>query len=81
MPRALIRELLSAVLRAGNRVNIGYQRGALERFAPSVERHAPEVGWNGAVLHRELAGLGFTSGYLQAQRFLRTHREQRKWSE
>jgi len=40
-----------------------------------------EVGWNGAVLHRELVGLGFTGGYLQVQRFLQPYRAQRNRSE
>jgi transposase len=39
------------------------------------------VGWNGAVLHREVAGLGFTGGYQQVQRFLKPYRAQRRWSE
>ncbi len=34
----------------------------LDRFAEFIERRAPEVGWNGVVLHRELEGLGFTGG-------------------
>src|ERR1700687_5532271 len=29
----------------------------LDRFAPFIERRAPEVGFNGAVLYRELQGL------------------------
>jgi transposase len=60
-----------------------HQRRArqLDRFAEFIERRAPEVGWNGAVLYRELQGLGFGGGCLQVQRFLRPYREQRKWSE
>jgi transposase len=53
----------------------------LDRFAEFLERRAAEVGFNGAVLYRELQGLGFTGGYVQVQRYLRPQREQRKWSE
>ena len=53
----------------------------VERLAEFIERRAPEVGWNGVVLHRELAGLGFTGGYQQVQRFLKPYRTQRRWSE
>ena len=53
----------------------------LDRFVEFIERRAPEVGWNGVVLHRELQGLGFTGGVIQVQRFLRPYRERRRWSE
>ncbi len=53
----------------------------LDRFAKFIERRAPEVGFNGAVLYRELQSLGFTGGIVQVQRRLRPQREQRKWSE
>jgi transposase len=53
----------------------------LDRFAEFMERRAPEVGFNSAVLYRELRGLGFTGGIVQVQRWLRPRREQRKWSE
>jgi transposase len=53
----------------------------LDRFAEFLKQRAPEVGWNGAVLYREVQGLGFTGGPLQVQRFLRPYREQRRWSE
>ena len=53
----------------------------LDRFAPFMERRAPEVGFNSAVLYRELQGLGFTGGIVQVQRWLRPQREHRKWSE
>jgi len=53
----------------------------LDPFAEFIERRAPEVGFNGAVLYRELQGLGFTGGIVQVQRFLRPRREQRRWSE
>ena len=45
-----------------------------------LERRAPEVGWNGAVLHRELRGLGFTGGYLQIQRYLQPLRAAQQWA-
>ena len=32
----------------------------LDRFAEFLKQRAPEVGWNGAVLYREVQGLGFT---------------------
>jgi transposase len=53
----------------------------LDRFTEFLRQRAPEVGYNGAVLYREMRGLGFTGGRLQVQRFLRPYREQRKWSE
>jgi transposase len=53
----------------------------LDRFAEFLKQRAPEVGWNGAVLYRELQAMGFTGGRLQVQRFVRPYREQRKWSE
>ena len=53
----------------------------LDRFVEFIERRAPEVGFNGVVLHRELKALGFTGGLMQVQRFVRPHREQRRWSE
>jgi transposase len=43
----------------------------LDQFAAFIERRAPEVGFNGAVLYRELQGLGFTGGIVQVQRWLR----------
>jgi transposase len=53
----------------------------LDRFAEFLNQRAPEVGWNGAVLYREVQAMGFTGGRLQVQRFVRPYREQRKWSE
>lgn len=58
-----------------------YRPRAIEQFAGFIEQRAPEVGWNGAVLHRELVGLGFSGSYQQVQRFLKPYRAQRKWSE
>jgi transposase len=53
----------------------------IDRFAEFIGRRAPEVGWNGVVLHRELVGLGFAGSYQQVRRFLKPYRAQRKWSE
>jgi transposase len=52
-----------------------------DRFAEFIERRAPEAGFNGVVLYRELRGLGFTGGLMQVQRFVRPYREQRRWPE
>jgi hypothetical protein len=54
----------------------------LDQFAAFIERRALEVGFNGAVLYRELQGLGFTGGIVQVQRWLRLQRERvsgRRW--
>ena len=59
----------------------GHRPRPIDRFTEFIEQRAPEVGWNGAVLHRELAGLGFSGSYQQVQRFLKPYRAQRKWSE
>jgi hypothetical protein len=40
----------------------------LDRFAPFIERRELEVGFNSAVLYRELQVLGFTGGIVQVQR-------------
>jgi transposase len=53
----------------------------IDQFAEFIERRAPEVGWNGVVLHRELTALGFTGTYQQVQRYLKPQRARRKWSE
>jgi len=52
----------------------------LERFRPFVERRGPEVGWNAAVLYRELTALGFAGGYLQVQRYVKPRRTERRWA-
>ncbi len=52
---------------------------AIDGFASFVEARGPEVGWNGVVLHRELAGLGFEGGYQQVQRFIKPLRDCRRW--
>jgi transposase len=59
----------------------GQRPRLIDRFTEFIAQRAPEVGWNGVVLHRELAGLGFSGSYQQVRRFLRPHRAQRKWSE
>jgi len=53
----------------------------IDRFTEFIAQRAPEVGWNGVVLHRELVGLGFSGSYQQVRRFLQPNRAQRKWSE
>lgn len=58
----------------------GRRRRTLDTFTAFVEQRAPEVGWNGAVLHRELRGLGFDGGYLQVQRYLQPLRAARQWA-
>src|ERR1700687_5838863 len=59
----------------------GHRARPIERFTEFIEKRAPEVGWNGVVLHRELMDLGFTGTYQQVQRFLQPYRAKRKWSE
>jgi transposase len=59
----------------------GARPRAIDPYVGFIEQRAPELGWNGAVLHRELMGLGFTGTYQQVQRFLKPYRAQRKWSE
>jgi transposase len=58
----------------------GRRQRAVDTFAAFIEQRAPEVGWNGVVLHRELQGLGFTGGYLQVQRQLQPLRAARQWA-
>lgn len=43
---------------------------AIDGYRPFLARRGPEVGWNGAVLLRELQAQGFTGGYQQVQRAL-----------
>ena len=59
----------------------GQRRRAIDAFVTFIDQRGPEVGWNGAVLHRELAALGFSGGYQQVQRFLKPRRLQRRWQE
>lgn len=56
------------------------RRRAIEPFVAFVDRRGPEVGWNGAVLYRELRALGFPAGYLQVQRYVQPLREARQWA-
>jgi transposase len=57
------------------------RRRPIAQFTEFIAQRGPEVGWNGVVLHRELAGLGFTGSYQQIQRYLKPYRAQRKWAE
>lgn len=52
----------------------------LDPSRPFLECRAPEVGFKGAVLLRELRALGFTGGYLQIQRYLQPLRTARRWA-
>jgi transposase len=56
------------------------RRRRLEAFRLFLERRGPEVGWNAAVLHRELQSLGFDGGYLQVQRYVKPWRAERRWA-
>jgi len=56
------------------------RRRALDAFVDFIEARGPEVGWNGAVVHRELRAQGFTGGYLQIQRYLQPLRAARQWA-
>jgi len=58
----------------------GRRRRTVDAFATFIEQRAPEIGWNGVVLYRELQGLGFTGGYLQVQRYLQPLRAARQWA-
>jgi transposase len=58
----------------------GARRRGLDAFGAFLEKRSPEVGWNGAVLLREVQGLGFTGGYLQVQRFVRPLRDAKRWA-
>lgn len=53
---------------------------AIDAHRPFLERRGPEVGWNGAVLLRELRTQGFTGGYQQVQRALQPLRTTRQWA-
>ncbi|TMB48643.1 MAG: transposase [Deltaproteobacteria bacterium] len=56
------------------------RRQQLEPFRGFIARRGPEVGWNAAVLHRELGTLGFGGGYLQVQRHVKPRRDERRWA-
>lgn len=52
----------------------------IDPFLPFLEQRAPEVGWNGVVLHRELQPLGFTGTVQQVRRALRPFRARQRWT-
>jgi transposase len=52
----------------------------VDPYLPFLARRGPEVGWNGAVLHRELQSLGFTGSVQQVQRALKPYRSDRAWA-
>src|SRR2546426_1835228 len=54
------------------------RRPQLAPFHDFITRRGPEVGWNAAVLHRELGTLGFRGGYLQVQRQGKPRRGERR---
>jgi len=56
------------------------RRQQVEPFRDFLTRRGPEVGWNAAVLHRELTTLGFAGGYLQVQRWVKPLRDERRWA-
>lgn len=56
------------------------RRQELEPFREFLIRRGPEVGWNAAVLYRELTPLGFGGGYLQVQRHVKPLRDERRWA-
>lgn len=45
------------------------RRQQLEPFRDLITRRGPEVGWNAAVLHRELVTLGSASGSVSERRY------------
>lgn len=52
----------------------------LAPFTAFLDRRGPEVGWNCAVLHRELQALGFRGRVLQVQRYAQPLRAARQWA-
>jgi len=66
--------------RGGWRPQRRHRHHQLETFRPFIDRRGPEVGWNAAVLYRELGGLGFDGGYLQVQRYVKPRRDERHWA-
>ena len=52
----------------------------IDPFIPFIEQRGPEVGWNCAVLHRELRALGYRAGVLQVQRYVQPRRAARRWA-
>lgn len=51
---------------------------AIDPYLEFIERRGLEVGWNGAVLHRELVALGFSGSHQQVQRLLKPRRDRRR---
>src|SRR5579864_3403927 len=45
------------------------RRRPIDQFTEFIAQRGPEGGWNGVVLQRELACLGFTGSYQQLQRY------------
>jgi transposase len=66
--------------RGGWRPQARHRARQLAAFEAFIRARGPEVAWNGAVLHRELQGLGFTGGYLQVQRYCKPLRDARRWA-
>jgi len=59
----------------------GERPRAIDPYIEFIEQRGPEVNWNGVVLHRELAALGFSGSYQQVQRLLKPRRDRRRWQE
>ena len=57
----------------------GERPRAIDPYIEFIEQRGPEVNWNGVVLHRELAALGFSGSYQQVQRLLKPRRDRRRW--
>jgi transposase len=57
----------------------GERPRAIDPYIQFIEQRGPEVDWNGVVLHRELAALGFSGSYQQVQRLLKPRRDRRRW--
>ena len=59
----------------------GERPRAIDPYIEFVEQRGPEVNWNGVVLHREQAALGFSGSYQQVQRLFKPRRDRRRWQE
>jgi hypothetical protein len=66
--------------RGGWRPQRRHRRRLLNPFRVFLERRGPEVGWNAAVLHRELGAPGYAGTYLPAQRYVRPLRSATRWA-
>jgi transposase len=64
----------------GWRRQVRHRKRWIDRFIPFIEQRGPEVGWNCAVLHRELRALGFRAGVLQVQRYVQPRRAAQQWA-